>query len=263
MKIILTLLCSFCLTLLAQDFEVAPVVLNFTATTKTPQSIDLYITNHDETPNTYKLSFSDEYFGQDGKRQYIEAGSTINSCYKWISMDREEILVGPEQTGSITLTLSPSNPGANKTKWLTAFVGIQKENIEGVFEKKSTQTGIRLIPRIAVKIIQNFNEKTNVSFEIIDSTILFNKLNDVLSFRLKNTTEGEVKQFKYFYSSFSETSNDEYQSAPTTTTLYPNQIKDITYDLSYLSKGAHECLFLIDPGVLGTLKAIRKRIIIE
>ena len=93
--------------------------------------------------------------------------------------------------------------------------------------------------------------------------LLADIINDVLSFKLKNTTEGEVKQFKYFYSSYSETSNDEYQSAPITTTLYPNQIKNITYDLSYLSTGAHECLFLIDPGVLGTLKAIRKRIIIE
>src|SRR5210317_787219 len=90
-KLIVMFFISLCSNLLAQDFEVAPVVLNFTATIDSPQSIDLYITNHDETPNTYILNFSDEYFGQDGERRYVEAGSTENSCYKWLSLDRQEV----------------------------------------------------------------------------------------------------------------------------------------------------------------------------
>ena len=261
--LILFLCSSLRSTLFAQDFEVAQVVLNYTATTENPQSINLYITNHDETPNTYKLNFSDEYFGQDGERKYIKAGSTVNSCYKWISLDNEEILVGPEQTGTITLTLTPNNPGANKTKWMTAFVSIKKDNNADLYNSNSTETGIKLIPRIAVKIIQNFKEKSNVTFEILDSTIFFNKANNMLSLKFKNTTEGEVKQFKYLYSSYSEVSNKEFQSSPITTTLYPNQIKTISYNLNNFGRGAYECLFLIDPGVLGTSKAVRKRIIIE
>lgn len=262
-KIIVTCLISLCSDLLAQDFEVAPVVLNFTATIESPQSINLYITNHDETPNTYILNFSDEYFGQDGERRYLEAGSTENSCYKWLSVDRQEVLVGPEQTGTIRITMAPNSPVTSNTKWMSAFVSIKKEKNADIFNNKSTEAGIKLIPRIAIKILQNFSEKSNVTFEIIDSTIFFNKANNVLSLKFKNTTEGEVKQFKYFYSSYSETANKESQSVPTTTTLYPNQIKNISYNLSSLGTGSHECLFLIDPGVLGTIKAIRKRITID
>jgi len=247
----------------AQDFEVAPVVLNFNATTEKPQSIVLYITNHDETPNTYNLSFSDEYFNQDGKRKYTIAGTTVNSCYKWMSLDKEEVLIGPEQTGSITITMSPNNPGAINTKWLTAFVGIQAESIEGIYGKKATQTGVKIVPRIAVKIIQNFNDKTNVSFDILDSTISYNNKNKMVSFQIRNTTQGEVTKFRYLFSWFSETTNEEFQSKSNVTTLYPNQIKDISYNLSQLDNGAHECLFLIDPGVMGTVGAIRKRIIVE
>ncbi len=262
-RIILILLTSLCSNVSAQDFEVAPVVLNFTATVENPQSINLYITNHDETPNTYKLSFSDEYFGQDGERKYVEAGSTENSCFKWISLDRQEVLVGPEQTGTITLNMSPNGPVTSNTKWMSAFVSIKKEKNADIFNNNSTEAGIKLIPRIAIKILQNFSEKSDVKFEIIDSTIFFNKTNNVLSLKFKNTTEGEVKQFKYFYSSYSETTNKEFQSVPTTTTLYPNQIKNISHNLSSLGTGSHECLFLIDPGVLGTIRAIRKRITID
>lgn len=262
-KVILICLISLCSNLLAQDFEVAPVVLNFTATIESPQSIDLYITNHDETPNTYILNFSDEYFGQDGERRYVEAGSTENSCYKWLSLDRQEVLVGPEQTGTIRITMAPNGTITSNTKWMSAFVSIKKEKNADIFNNNSTEAGIKLIPRIAIKILQNFSKKSNVTFEIIDSTIFFNKANNILSLKFKNTTEGEVKQFKYFYSSYSETTNKEFQSVPTTTTLYPNQIKNISYNLSSLGAGSHECLFLIDPGVLGTIRAIRKRITVD
>ena len=262
-KVILICLISLCSNLLAQDFEVAPVVLNFTATIESPQSIDVYITNHDETPNTYILNFSDEYFGQDGERRYVEAGSTENSCYKWLSLDRQEVLVGPEQTGTIRITMAPNGTITSNTKWMSAFVSIKKEKNADIFNNNSTEAGIKLIPRIAIKILQNFSKKSNVTFEIIDSTIFFNKANNILSLKFKNTTEGEVKQFKYFYSSYSETTNKEFQSVPTTTTLYPNQIKNISYNLSSLGAGSHECLFLIDPGVLGTIRAIRKRITVD
>lgn len=245
----------------SQDFEVAPVVIQFNATQLKPESASIMITNHDAQPKLYELSFSDEIH-VNGRKQYVGPGTTENSCYQWISADQMAVRVGPEQTGKITFKMAPSGANQTGTKWITAFVKVSEDPVDKALNQ-DLNTGIRIVPRIAIKIIQDFNDNLGVDFSIDGDRIQVDKNNNMVSLPVRNDTKNKVHKFKYYYSAIQKATGVQIESKPLYRTLYPGQEKEFQFHLSNLEKGDYDIIYLIDPGEGNKIKALRKTITIQ
>jgi hypothetical protein len=245
----------------SQDFEVAPVVIYFNATYEKPQAASITITNHNDTPQTFRITFSDEYF-IDGVKKYTSPGTTENSCFKWITLDNKEVRIGPEEQGEIKITMKPDTKNVKGSKWITGFVSVVDENARTRM-KDELKTGIKVIPRIAVKIIQDSGEKENISFSLLKDSFFHNKTSNICTLNIKNNTPSYIHKFKYYYSAVNTKTGENISSKKMQRTVYPKQIKRLSYDISDLDKGTYEILFVVDPGLGLDLEALRKTITIR
>lgn len=151
----------FSFGLFAQDFEVAPVALEFTLEPGESESKAVRVTNYSAKEYNFVLEIFDENYNGEQTERYLPAGSTPNSLAGWLTINPSYITLRPNESKMVDVTLSvPSN--ASETRW--AVIGVRTAQERSIFEAdKNLAAGVLVSPRIKVTVTQS--PKSNLNFK--------------------------------------------------------------------------------------------------
>jgi hypothetical protein len=143
----------------AQDFEVSPVLMSYTADPGEIQKKEINLINHSGKPQKYSLRIADYTLDKDGNKKPAPAGSTKRSCADWMTLNPSLIELNPNQSVTIEALMTVPKDGYS-AKWCMIYVEVAKE--QSAFEAdKSMATGVVLMPRIVILVKQSPKSNNN------------------------------------------------------------------------------------------------------
>ncbi|CAG5077795.1 COG1470 family protein [Parvicella tangerina] len=161
--LLIQFLLGFCM---AQDFEVAPVIVNFDANPGEIQKAEITIRNHANIKQSYTITLGDFIIDEKGDKKRIPAGQSEKSCANWTTVTPSFIQLNPNEEKNISVLMTVPKDGYD-TRWCLLYVQTAEEQTENPVDKQ-LQTGIRVKPRIAVLINQSPKSNSNYSGKIYD-----------------------------------------------------------------------------------------------
>lgn len=145
----------------AQDFEVAPVIMNFDANPGQIQKKVMTIRNHANIKQAFTFNFGDYEVNEEGKKIRQAAGTSKRSCASWITVTPNLLELNPNEERTVTVLMTVPKDGF-ATKWGMIYVQASSEQTGSEIDKQLA-TGIKVTPRIAVLISQS--PKTNKNYK--------------------------------------------------------------------------------------------------
>ncbi|NJO88303.1 MAG: hypothetical protein HC831_04530, partial [Chloroflexia bacterium] len=175
--LILLILFTNLLFIKAQDFEVSPVELKFTAEPGQTQSIPITITNHANKNSAFSVILADFVINKEGEKIVLPSASSEHSLVNWLSINPPFLELAPNETRQIIVNLQ-APVGDYSTRWAHIFIRSTNEQT-ALIADKSVQTGISLSSQIALIAYQS--PKSNVNFKMkITGLSESTNLNDTL-----------------------------------------------------------------------------------
>ncbi|MFT5820424.1 MAG: hypothetical protein ACI8ZM_001666 [Crocinitomix sp.] len=149
----------------AQDFEVAPVVLNFNANPGEIQQTIVTIRNHANIKQAYTFNLGDFEIDSVGRKKRMPAGESERSCANWITVSPSFVELNPNEELQVTVIMTVPKNGTS-SKWGMIYVQAAAEQDENPIDKQLA-TGIKVVPRIVILVNQspaiNCNYKGTIS----------------------------------------------------------------------------------------------------
>ena len=146
---------------ISQDFEVAPVRLEFDAEPATSQLKTLNVKNHSSRRVSYTVSFADFLPTSTGERKILPPNSTKRSCANWINVNPAFFELNPGE--DIQIQVNMLVPGEEfGTAWCMLFVQPTREQTSWSADKQLA-AGITVSGRIGVLIYQSPKSNQNYS----------------------------------------------------------------------------------------------------
>ncbi len=244
----MNLLFAVCFSSFGQDFEIAPVLVNFDANPGETQTKTLTLRNHSPERQKFVLNLTDYELSPDGSKKQVETGVFPHSLFNWININPAFVELNPNESAEISLILNVPRDGFN-TRWGMIHAQVAREQSPSEADKQLA-TGVVLVPRIVVLVQQSpranlnykagikaFRETTNPgdtrrNFEAIVINSGDKVIDAKLSLALANLQTSEEKQFN-----------------ATTVTVYPGFERNVSLTLPVsLEKGSWVLAVLMDYG---------------
>ncbi len=157
--IILFLLTGGCSFYFAQGFEVAPVILEFTAEPSNSQTKTLTISNYFNQRRAFNLSLGDFDRKQNGQKFFKPSGQMERSCAEWITINPSFVEVNPNESKEVKVTITVPS-GEKSTKWAMIYVKAAKEQ-SAFGADKGFSGGLVISPTIGIQVYQSPGSNTN------------------------------------------------------------------------------------------------------
>jgi len=143
MKAILSaLLLTITSFVFSQDFEVAPVVLNFTANPGEIQQATVTIRNHANIKQGYTFNFGDFKIDAEGNKKRMPAGTSSRSCANWITVNPSFIELNPNEEREVTVIMTVPKDG-NSSRWGMIYVQASDEQSENPVDKQFPEDSLK------------------------------------------------------------------------------------------------------------------------
>lgn len=149
-----------------QGFEVAPVVMNFSAEPGTAETQKLTVTNFFNQRRAFTLTLGDFDRDETGAKSYEEAGSTGTSAADFMTISPSYLEVNPNESREVTVTMTVPN-GTSETKWAMIYVKAAKEQTSFNADK-GFAGGVVISPTIGVQVYQSPNSNTSFEANVSD-----------------------------------------------------------------------------------------------
>lgn len=227
---------------IGQDFEVAPVRLEYDAEPATSQTKIFNVKNHCNKKVSYTIAIADFLPSTDGQKKVLSPNSTKRSCANWLNINPLFFELNPNDDIQIQVTMLV--PGEEYgAAWCMLYIQPAREQTSWSADK-SVGAGISVSGRIGIQVYQspksNINQSIKVSnfveitqpqdtARLFSATIenLGDKVTSCKVFLLaSNMINAEEKRFKEF----------EYEVFPKMSRnielLLPNELDPGTYALA-------------------------------
>lgn len=152
------------LLIIGQDFEVAPVVINFDANPGEIQKQMVTIRNHANIKQAFSFNLGDFEVDSQGKKVRMPAGTSKRSCADWITINPSFIELNPNEEKKVAVIMTVPEDGMT-SRWAMIYVQATTEQKENPVDKKLA-TGIKLTPRIAILVNQSPKANSNYAAKI-------------------------------------------------------------------------------------------------
>ncbi len=151
--------------LFSQGFEVAPVILNFSAEPGTSEKKTLTISNYFNQKKSFTLSAGDFSRNDKGDKVYYDAGKLgARSCSDWLTINPSYVEINPNESKEIVVTMTVPS-GQNNTRWSLIYVRAAKE--QSTFNAdKSMSGGVVISPTIGIQVYQSPKSNRKYSAKI-------------------------------------------------------------------------------------------------
>ncbi len=248
-KILIVAILTFTLSnLKAQDFEVAPVVINFDANPGEIQKSMITIRNHSNIKQTYTLTMGDFIVQPDGTKKRIAAGQSDRSCAQWLSLSPSFVELNPNEKKEITVLMTVPSDGFT-TRWCYVYIQTSQEQTENPVDKQLA-TGIKITPRIAVLINQSPKSNKDYKGIIYDLKDVSEKSDSVYTYNVvvENTGDKVLEANVQLYLANLETAKEQ-KFAKKMERVYPGEKRTFTLTLpKNLEKGSYALAAILDYG---------------
>ena len=231
-----------------QDFEVAPVLMNFNANPGESQSKILTLRNHDPERQKFVLNLSDYILGPEGKKTSIEAGTSSRTLSNWININPSFVELNPNESAEIELIMNVPRDGF-KTRWGMIHVQVAKEQSPSTADKQLA-TGVILVPRIVVLLKQSPRANQNYQASLKDLIEITEPDDEFRNFEATLVNTGDkVIDAKIFLALANLETAEEEQFNSRKVSVYPGFERKVSLILPrILTKGSYALAFLMDYG---------------
>lgn len=144
---------SISVSLLAQDFEVAPVVLNYSVEAGGIETKSVRVKNHSNKPQTFVINLSDQVRDSLGNKDNLPPGTTARSCADWLTINPSFFDLAPNEAKEVEVTMQVPKDGFD-TKWIMMYIKTTQEQSASNIDKV-VSSGVIVSPRIGVRIYQS------------------------------------------------------------------------------------------------------------
>lgn len=141
------------LSLYSQDFEVAPVRVNFNVAPGESQSRTVTIKNHGNRKETFSIRLNDYLVQRHGGMELLPAGSTRNSISGWINLNPSFVELQPNESATIQVNLqAPTDDYSAKWGIMSFFTTAEQTAFTA---DRDLQTGVSVSGRIDIYLFYN------------------------------------------------------------------------------------------------------------
>jgi hypothetical protein len=147
---------------LAQDFEVAPGIMQFTAEPGESKTMALTIINHANVDQEFNVRVKDFMFNKEGRIIQMPEGSTEHSLAKWISINPPHLNLKPNESKQILVSIQAPVDDYT-TRWANLIIRSVEEQT-AAFADKKVKTGLLVAGQIVVQIYQS--PKSNINYKM-------------------------------------------------------------------------------------------------
>ncbi len=232
----------------AQDFEVSPVAMNFNAEPGEIQKKQLTLINHSAQPQKYNLKISDFVLDADGNRKIVPLGSSKRSCADWLNINPSFIELNPNQTAQLDVMMTVPKDGFS-SRWCMVHVEVAKE--QSAFEAdKTLATGVLLVPRIVVMVKQSPRSNNNYKATINGLKEITKRAEKQQSFEavIANVGDNVIDANVYLTLANLQTGKEE-KFGIVKTTVYPDATRKVTLQMPRIKvKGKYVLAAILDYG---------------
>jgi hypothetical protein len=260
---IIILLTIFSTQVFSQDFEVAPVLINFDANPGESQTRTLTIRNHNPEIQKFSFNLSDYNLDENGTKIREDAGSSVRSLFSWLNINPAFVELNPNETAEIELILTVPRTGFN-TRWGMIDVEVAKEQAASSADKQLA-TGVIIVPRIVVLVKQspranqNYKATINNFQEVTESGDKFRSFEAIIS------NEGDkVIDAKVFLALANLETAEEQQFKKTNFTVYPGFNRKVKLSLPVEpGVGSYALAMLMDYGNNSAIEGVQMLLEVE
>ena len=127
---VLLIICSCSVS--AQSVSLSPSRLYYKAAAGETKKQIVHVTNNSNNPQSFNISFGDFAApGIDGKTQMQKKGENEHSCSPYMSASPSFFTLEPGKSLDVQVIIDlPNLPEANKVKWGTLILKLEKERLE-------------------------------------------------------------------------------------------------------------------------------------
>jgi hypothetical protein len=240
--------------LVAQDFEVAPVILEFNAEPGDNQSKVVTVRNHNNKKTSYLISLADFLPSITGENKTLPPNSTKRSCANWLNINPSFFELNPGDEIQIQVSMMVPNDQYSAT-WCLLFIQPTLEQSSWSADK-NLRTGITVSGRIGIIITQSPKSNTNHSLKIsslVEITGLGQK-DRLFSATIENLGDKITKSKVYLIASNIKTA-EEKQFPSMEFVVFPKMSRTIELRLpNELVPGSYSLAAILDYGTKYSLE---------
>lgn len=244
-----------------QDFEVAPVLLEFNAEPGDNQTKIINVRNHSNVKTSFIISLADFLPMSNGEKKVMAPNSTKRSCANWISINPSFFELNPGDEIPIQIKMMVPNDQYSSS-WCLLYIQPTHEQTSWNADKK-LGAGVLVSGRIGVLINQSPSSNTNNNVKV-SNMLEITKLGDkerTFASTIENLGDKITKGKVYLIASNIKTA-EEKQFKPIDFTTFPKMSRTIELQLpNVLQPGTYSLATIIDYGTKYSLEGTQ--IIIE
>lgn len=241
----LILLCN---NIIAQDFEVAPVVLDYTAEPGDNQTKIVTVRNHSNKKTSFLISLADFMPSVTGDNKVLPPNSTKRSCTNWLNINPSFFELNPGDEIQIQIGMMVPNDQYNAA-WCMLYIQPAREQTSWEADK-NLGAGVIVSGRIGVIINQSPKSNTNHSLKIsnLGETTKLGDKNRIFTATIENLGEKLTKSKAYLIASNIKTA-EEKQFIPIEFQTFPKMSRTIELQLpNDLLPGTYSLAAILDYG---------------
>ncbi len=248
---------------LAQDFEVAPIRINFSNEPGDTETRAFTVRNHGNRKEIINLTTRDFLVHRHGDRELLPAGSTRNSISNWITFNPSFVELQPGEEKTIQVTFqAPVDDYTSKWGILSFASTVERTAYSA---DKNVQTGIFISGRVDAFITYNptTSEEPNVVISNLREVVSDDDKERVYAVNIDNLGNSITRCEIYLIASNLITA-DEKKFETVRITAYPQSSRTIELKLpDVLEKGKYSLAAILDYGSKTQLKGTQITIEID
>lgn len=232
----------------AQDFEVAPVRLEFDAEPASSQMKVLNIKNHSSRKVSYTVALADFLPSSVGEKKSLPPNSTRRSCANWININPSFFELNPGDDIQIQVTILV--PGEEYgTAWCMLYIQPTREQTSWSADK-NLGAGVTVTGRIGIQVYQSPKSNTNQSIKIsnlVETTVISDNVRK-FSATIENLGD-KVTICKVFLLASNMITAEEKQFSSISYEVFPKMSRNIELELpNDLAPGTYALAAIVDYG---------------
>lgn len=237
----------------SQDFEVAPVKLNYDCEPGEIQTKIMTIRNHDVQKHQFSLSISDM------KLDSVKTSSS-KSCKDWLTINPSFFDVNPNDKVEVKVIMQVP-PGESSTRGAIIHVSATEEQ-NALSADKQMRSAIKVSPRVTVKVIQSPKSNTNYKGAISNLKEITQAKDTVRIFQVKISNPGDKMLDTKVYLVLSNLQTaKEIKAIPKNSSLFPgtSQILQLFMPKN-VPPGKYSLAAILDYGNNSSLEAVQMNV---
>jgi hypothetical protein len=247
----------------AQDFEVAPVILNFKADPGSIETQKITIRNHAGKKQNFEFKTADYSIDESGNKKRLPAGTSKRSCADWLSISPSLLELNPNESREVIVTMTVPKDGFS-TRWGLIYVQTAKEQT-GSKADKSLNTGVVISPRIVIQVTQSPNSNSNYK-AVIQNLQEITKPGEIQrSFKVDVSNVGDKPINANVFLTIADVKTaKEIKYKPEKINVFPDGVRNVVLKLpADVPKGKYALAALLDYGHGTALEGVQMMIEIK